>query len=180
MPTGLREVRRLKAQGDVDGLLQALGVANKRQVRRKAAEALGDVGGARAVQALVTLLDDEDYELRTISVVALGKIGDTRAVEPLAGWLDWRKLASFDRRRLLMEYSFSKAWDFPEAVVEALGEIGDTGAVEALSDVLRRGDIEEIEVSAEGAVLLPDKLRYAAGLPTRLGESAVHRRQRRW
>jgi HEAT repeat protein len=139
MPTGLREIRRLKAQGDLDGLLQALDVANKRQVRRKAAEALGDVGDARAVQALVPLLDDEDYLLRTISAVALGKIGDASAVEPLVGWLDMQRLATLDRRRLLMEYTFSKAWELPIAAAEALGRIGDARAVEPLVSWLARG-----------------------------------------
>lgn len=52
-------------------------------VRRRAAESLGDIGDLKAVDPLIHALDDEDYFMQINTTVALGKIGDPRAVNPL-------------------------------------------------------------------------------------------------
>ena len=44
-------------------------------VRRAAAEALGEIGGRRAVDDLITALRDEDWTVRRAAAEALGKIG---------------------------------------------------------------------------------------------------------
>ena len=49
------------------------------QVRRYAAEALGELGDARAVWPLIRLLEGKDY--RAAAVEALGQLGDARAAE---------------------------------------------------------------------------------------------------
>lgn len=51
--------------------------------RSTAAGALGRIGDARAVDALLALLDDRETGVRRAAAQALGRLGDTRAVEPL-------------------------------------------------------------------------------------------------
>jgi HEAT repeat protein len=43
------------------------------QIRRAGAEALKDIGGADAIQALMALLKDSDPEVRRTAAEALGK-----------------------------------------------------------------------------------------------------------
>jgi len=54
-----------------------------RIVRQAAAEALGELGDARAVGPLIVALQDGDVEVRRAAAWALGEIGDARAVDPL-------------------------------------------------------------------------------------------------
>ena len=52
-------------------------------IRQSAAETLGKIGGARAVEPLIALLKTSVHEVRQSAAEALRKIGDARAVEPL-------------------------------------------------------------------------------------------------
>jgi hypothetical protein len=82
------DVKKLQATGDVDGLIRALVVENSGEVRRDAAEALGEIGNA-AVEPLIKALGDGTYDARygfiliNTAAEVLGKIGDARAMEPL-------------------------------------------------------------------------------------------------
>lgn len=68
--------------GDVRAAISALG--HHRAWRRAvAAAALGDMGSATAVPALLASLDDDDRDVRIAAARTLGRLGDTRAVEPL-------------------------------------------------------------------------------------------------
>lgn len=92
------------------------------QPRVLAAEALGILGGERAVEALITVLDFNDVSaadptvrlseevVRNAAAEQLGKIGDPRAIEPLLSALQKyhlleaaRTLALFRERRALSE-----------------------------------------------------------------------------
>jgi HEAT repeat protein len=58
-------------------------------VRRVAAEALGHLRDARAVEPLSAALKDRgDQALRLYAAAALGQIGDASAVQPLVAALD--------------------------------------------------------------------------------------------
>jgi len=81
---------------------------------RAAAIALGEIGGAHAVEPLISVLENKDAEVRKAAVEALGKIGDTRAVEPLIAELN------------------DKDIKVRKAAVEALGKIGDIRAIQPL------------------------------------------------
>ncbi len=72
-----------KGQPAVEFLLLALKDDDKR-VKIAAANALGDIGDTRSVDALIALLLDSDKDLRFISASLLGKIMDPRAREPLS------------------------------------------------------------------------------------------------
>jgi HEAT repeat protein len=58
-------------------------------VRRNAAEALGEIGGDRAVDALSDcLINDQDAHVRARAASALGKIGGSHAIDALSKRLD--------------------------------------------------------------------------------------------
>src|SRR5450759_2332909 len=80
---GPPNVEKLKAKRDVKGLIKALGYQKDPAVRRAAAEALGQIGDARAVEPLIAALKDESWGVRRAAAEALGQIGDARAAEPL-------------------------------------------------------------------------------------------------
>ena len=65
----------------VKWLIKKLG-HRKRYVRFTAVEELGELGDARAVEALIRTLEDECDDVRSAAADALGKLGDARAVEP--------------------------------------------------------------------------------------------------
>ncbi len=79
-------VERMKEARDVEGLIGALSYQDDANVRRAAAEALGQVGGSQAAEALVAALRDPDESVRKAAVEALGKVGDAntaKLLEPL-------------------------------------------------------------------------------------------------
>lgn len=97
--------------------------------RAYAAYALGRIGDAGAVDALLSVLNDPDVRLSAIS--ALGRIGDVRAVEPLISALK----VNNPRVR--------------KRAANALGEIGDARAIEPLKAVLKDEDIGVREEARE-------------------------------
>lgn len=117
---GPPNVEKMKARGDVQGLIKALGYKAKAadykaesEIRHAAARALVEIG-APAVELLLVALRNEDMGVRHRAAYALGDIGDPRAVHPLTAAL---KDAYGDVRR---------------AAATALGKIGDSRAVEPL------------------------------------------------
>ena len=85
---GPPDVQKLKAAGDIPGLLKVLGQTKHREARRFAADALGRLGDGRAVEPLIAVLAGDDKELAFWAAQSLGLIGDPRAVEPLTVALD--------------------------------------------------------------------------------------------
>lgn len=87
------DITQLAAQRDVKMLIKALlyqkGMKERflrkteEDVRREAAQALGQIGDARAVEPLISVLNHSDWHVRDAAVEALGQIGDARAFNPL-------------------------------------------------------------------------------------------------
>ena len=100
-----------------------------RQIRDAVAEALGQIGDARAVEPLSGALADPDGLIHGVVAEALGQIGDARAVEPLLGALT-------DPDGLIQG-----------AVAQALGQLGDARAVKALQGLLN-GNSRDIREQA--------------------------------
>jgi HEAT repeat protein len=169
---GPPDIPRLKARGDVSGLIKALGNwhvgdaasealaemgapavepliaaldATVWMVRSRAARALGRIGDPRAVGPLAARLGDEE-SAATAAAEALGWIGDPRAVEPLAVALRTPSITSDTKLR---------------AVASALGRIGDRRSVEALVTALEHRDARVRRAAAESL----DALRLAGRLP---------------
>jgi HEAT repeat protein len=84
---GPPDVTRLEARRDVDGLIRALAYKKDDAIRRAAAEALGRLGDARAVEPLITALRAHWRASALAAAEALGRIGDLRAIGPLIGTL---------------------------------------------------------------------------------------------
>jgi HEAT repeat protein len=108
-------------------------------VGRAAVEALGQIGGEKAFQALLETFKDRDWDedededknsdLREAAAEALGRLGDERAFEPLRETLK----------------NGDEADDLREAVAEALGRIDPERARNALIEVLKYDDEDDDE-----------------------------------
>ncbi len=75
------DVEMLTSRHDVKGLVKALRYPRDWHVRAAAAESLGGRGDDRAVEPLITALDDNDAP--QVVIAALGRLGDPRAVDRL-------------------------------------------------------------------------------------------------
>jgi HEAT repeat protein len=117
----------------VKALLPLLGDSDH-YVREAAAQALGQLGDARAVEPLLASLGDSDTGVRLAVEQALGQLGDARAVEPLLALLGGRDV-----------YVSEKA-------AQALGQLGDARAVEPLLASLgeRSRDVRWVAAQALG------------------------------
>jgi len=72
-----------KERKDVERLIKVLETEKYWFAREKAAEALGNMRNAKAVEPLITALKDENGDVRWKAVVALGEIGDKKAIDSL-------------------------------------------------------------------------------------------------
>lgn len=68
------DIARLKARGDINGLIHAMGYEDL-NLRMEAMDALGDLAEPRAIDPLIEVLKEEDYTLRMCASNALRKIG---------------------------------------------------------------------------------------------------------
>jgi len=127
-----------KALGEIgvpalERLIQALKDKDK-DVRTRATWALGYIKDAKALEALIQALKNDEIEyVRGGAASALGEIGDTIALEPLIHALK-------DKDEFVREQA-----------AEALGEIGDARAVEPLIKATR-SRVDELRWAAEDAL----------------------------
>ncbi len=113
---GKPNIEKLKAKGKVKGLIKALSYEDS-IVRRFAVKALAEIGDFRALEPLITALQDKDYRVSAAAATALSQIGSP-AVEPLIAALKGN------------DYRVRKA------AAIALGQIGSP-AVESLITALQ-------------------------------------------
>lgn len=122
-----------RAVGPLTAHLRTLSPSRENATDRyRIVEALGDIGDARAVDALLECVSDnhelpgtnEIYRIGSLAAEVLGRIGDPRAVEPLLKVLN-------DNRVI---------WDKRYRVALALGHISDPRVVPALRKVMRDPD----------------------------------------
>jgi HEAT repeat protein len=112
----------------LESLLQQLGSSDP-EMKKQAAEKLGELKDSSAVAPLIEALKDRNCDVQRAAAVALGKIGDVQAVEPL---------------------SFALVGDAPSlriSAAEALGQIGGTRSAEMLMVALMDDD-KSVQVSA--------------------------------
>ena len=102
------------------------------EVRRAAANSLGQLEDKRAVPGLIAALRDDDGEVRQQAAWALGQLEDRRATEPLAAAL----------RDSNIEVRRKAAW--------GLGQLEDQSAAPALAAALRDDDAEVRKTAAWG------------------------------
>lgn len=128
-------IKELKRKSDVDELINALGDGDA-FVRRSAANALGQIGDARAIEPLITALGDEGARGR--AAIALGEIGDPAVELLITVFGDESK-------------DVSVRWS--AAIV--LGKIGDIRAVPVFGKAINNSD-ERIRNAAKEAI---DKIK---------------------
>jgi HEAT repeat protein len=145
---GPPDVARLKGRGDVPGLIKALGYENV-EIRKTAAEALGEIRDARAIEPLVVaVVEDRNDQVKVEAAVALAAYGDYRAVGPLVALAS--TMPSPDRRAAAALLTIAD----PRAVeplisalgnhqlrlsaAAALGSIGDPRAIGPLNEALSK------------------------------------------
>jgi HEAT repeat protein len=126
---------KMQSPDTVEPLLFVLFNDPDAAVRTDAVRALGDIGDPRAVDFLLTALNDLD--VRPVAVESLGKIGDRRAVPALVKIVN--RSSQPDQSRPLD--GCGDRWDQEMIVmglaVRALGDIGDETAIPALIAALR-------------------------------------------
>jgi HEAT repeat protein len=108
-------------------------------VRRAAAQALGQVGSEPAVAPLIARLGDEDRDVRRAAAEALGRIGGEVAMTRFIALLD------------------DEDQGVRRAAVEALGQIGSEVAVARLTALLDDGDQDVRRAALKGASRTLDK-----------------------
>src|SRR5688500_11977735 len=82
------DIRKMREESNIKGLIKALKYEADSSVRKAAAEALGEIKDVRAVEPLIAILQDIDRDVAMAAAEALGEIKDARAVEPLILALD--------------------------------------------------------------------------------------------
>ena len=118
-------IQTLKRKGNIEGLIQALNYQDDQNVRREAVWALGQIGDKRAVEPLISCLDD-DCLMKELAARSLGEIGDQAALNPLIELLEDDNL------------------DVRGSAAKALGKIGDPRAVKPMIAALRNAKHSEI------------------------------------
>lgn len=152
-----RALEKIGGSHAVDGLLGLLEGSGERE---HVIEVLGEIGDARAVEALLDLLLADSIDVRVRAVYALGKLGDVSAVDgllaalkdhvqvrraALRALLAIRDVRAVDKLLLaLTDEDPSVRW----AVAETLGEIGDKRAVGSLLRVLGDEAFEGRQIAA--------------------------------
>ena len=151
----IRDIEKMEERKDVNGLIKAL-IHKNPEIRKLAASALGsyDIRDARAVEPLITLLNDEDLETRKQAATTLGYIGRAKAVGPLIEALKdinsgiredaAYALGSIGNKRAvepLIETLKDVDYDLLIYAIGALEELGDKRAIEPLFDTLRDEDL---------------------------------------
>jgi HEAT repeat protein len=177
------------------GLVTALGEHKDEGVRSRAAEALGQLGESRAVDALLTALrEEQDERVRRDAVRALGQLGETRAVDALLTalreeqdeWVRGSAAEALGQGRepravdaLLAVLRQDQAAGVRRSAAWALGQLGERRAVDALLAALRQDQDEWVRASAAEALGELGEVRAADSLLAVLREEqaeSVHER----
>jgi len=138
--------------------------------RAAAAFALGDMGSARAVPALLEALDDKDADVRGAASRSLGRLGSADAIEPL--------VTAGVERRVPRDVTMLALLDLGPPAVPRLLELTEhpepqvrTAAVELVGHLGEAGDAEELPAQLRDTAA---EVRAAtAGALGRLGAAAA-------
>lgn len=169
-PPELSGVKRFKAEGEAEPLIEALQLPgyDVTFMRLEMIEALGRIGDPAAVDVLEDELRDGDTQIEAME--ALGRIGSTDAVEALADLLDPEKkvkphvrakaadtvgeIGGSEAVEPLVEVLEAESPQVRAAAASALGEVGeaDDDAVDALSRMLEEDGEEHVRAAAAKAL----------------------------
>jgi HEAT repeat protein len=147
-------VEKMKAKGDVEGLIKALGHKGE-DVRTDAAKALGDIEDVKAVEALIQALKDTADSVRYEAATALERLGwkpgdDTEKAHYLIAKREWDDLVGLGGPAVesLIQALKNEDPDVRTEAADALRKIGEP-AVEPLIKALKDENRDVREVAAE-------------------------------
>lgn len=99
-------IKKLKEKRNINRLIKTLS-DNDIKLRRRAASALGEIGGEESVEPLIQLFADSDVELHKKAVSALGevvnRVGTENAIETICEVLDYGKLKTLGFKKTFEE-----------------------------------------------------------------------------
>lgn len=162
---GPPNIEKMKANGDLKGIIKTLEYRKDVAVRLQAIEMLAELKAPETVEPLIALLKEED-PIRTQAANALGEIGDRRALDGLLACVlgdDYvpeaviNVLAKLDYKgsvdSLVSNFSFYEGSLKRCRIVKALGRLGGKHAVEALLSMAldKNRDVSRVAVEALGA-----------------------------
>ena len=147
----------MQSPAAVPPLMDLLAKSADTRTRRRSAQALGQIGDARAVDILVKAAADSDPHVRQNSVLALGWIGDKKAVEPLINVARNAAAETGGDRQVLI------------CAIRSLGYIGDPAARPLLEGLkvpplAHYHSKVEIDVAAEAMALIAAGGRGKSGV----------------
>lgn len=143
---GRPNVHELAEKGKVRGLIKALRHPES-YIRNGAAEKLGKLGDARALEPLAAALRDPDWIVRHTAAEALGALDDPRAVDPLIQALADDSSAGMAAARVLVDLGDVRA-------VEPLLAGGDN--TNAFKLLVKLRDRRANDVLVQGTVMIGD------------------------
>ena len=168
------DIEKMKQNRDFDALFRALFNENE-SVGIAAVEALGELGGERAVLSLIEILGSQKKNLRKAAAHVLGNLKDGRAIEPLINALidDFGDVGRAAQNALVQLKEYGSVQALSEAlksddirlrreIVKTLGSIGDEVALGLLITTL---DDPEPIVCRQAAYALGKKGNFSAVLP---------------
>ncbi|MEQ8974202.1 MAG: HEAT repeat domain-containing protein [Coleofasciculus sp. C1-SOL-03] len=117
----VQHLEETRSETAIPGLLKLVEDSDY-NVRKIAAEALGEIGSDRAIPALLKLVEDSNYSVRCFAAYALGKIGSERTIPALL--------------KLVEDSNYSVR----RRTVEALGKIGSERTISALLKLVKDSD----------------------------------------
>jgi HEAT repeat protein len=120
----------------VEPLLEVLQDENSSTLHRECIKVLGEIRDKRAVEPLLTVLNNKEISLREEAVKALGQIGDQKVVKQLISILQNEKNSKLRGQ-----------------TIRALGSIKDKRAVEPLLEALQR-EIQKPKSEANTAIII--------------------------
>lgn len=132
---------KMRAPDVVEDLLSVMFNDRDTAVRVDAARALGEIGDARAVDFLITAMNDRD--VRPKAIEALGKIGDRRAVPDLVQVVTGTSPSTNERPLHGCGDRYEEEIMSLDAAVRALASIGDTAALPTLIGALQNTLVRE-------------------------------------
>jgi HEAT repeat protein len=161
---GPPKVKELKIKRDVKGLIKALQYKGDTDIRRTAADALGDIGEPRAIQPLIFALKyEENQNVRQAAARALRKIGEP-AINPLIASLRDKQL--YQPVMELLEKIGPGAMDSLVAALKdpqvcggaarALAQVGGIHALGPLSEAIKE-DTRCAPIITEALGLIDDR-----------------------
>jgi len=145
---GAPNIEKLKAKGNVKGLIKALDYKKDANVRKAAAGALGQIGNEQAVEPLIGTLKDENRQVQEAAVKSLGRINNERVITPLLEAYKNEYLRKFAIKGLITSLEHGKT-SVRRAVTMALGRIKEVWAMQLLINALKDSSNEMRYTAAE-------------------------------